>query len=175
MDGEVELFKRFSALSHELGKEREIGKAKRSEELDWLFKIHKETKLLMEIKDIRDELNMLDYLLNDQKKILEEFDFLIKNMKGIEEPEMTDRQLEKSVEAQAVRPGVPPTISASKMTKAFRNQPHSTLLEMVNRRIHDIAKLERQAKAAYLSVCILCPCLTGASYSSLTAQRSFGS
>jgi len=41
-----------------------------------IFDITKETALLVEIKDVRDELSVLQMVLNDQASVMKQFDYL---------------------------------------------------------------------------------------------------
>ena len=151
MDSEVELFKDFSDLSSYLSPGQEISK----EQLDWLFNIHEETKLLIEIKDIMDELHILEYLLNDQKTTLEEFDKINKAMTGrsTQPPiDMPDRQSKDTGELETLEAWHVLALPESTLTMPFGNWPHSSLLDMVRRRKKDFEKLEKQSSAVKDSV-----------------------
>ncbi|PVH71693.1 hypothetical protein DL98DRAFT_93576 [Cadophora sp. DSE1049] len=69
-DQEAEQFKSFKDITTTLNK-KDLREEQKSEEIEKLFKLHVETRLLIEIKDIQDELNIVSSVLGQQKEILE--------------------------------------------------------------------------------------------------------
>lgn len=77
-DQESRLFSKFHKASEKstqwLKRYRRGASGSQHDELsDDLLNIHQETKLLAEIKDIQDELNIIDVVLHSQVKVLREF------------------------------------------------------------------------------------------------------
>ncbi|KAG4432903.1 hypothetical protein IFR05_011621 [Cadophora sp. M221] len=73
---ESKMFDEFTELSESLATGDH-----RPEDLDKLFNISKETKLIKEIKDIRDELHIISTVLADQERVLVDMESIIGRMK----------------------------------------------------------------------------------------------
>lgn len=63
-------------------------------EFDSLFDLSRETELLTEVKDIRDELNILHTMLKDQLTVLEDMEKIIGKIRSVDPDQMkNDRQI----------------------------------------------------------------------------------
>ncbi|KAH7370046.1 hypothetical protein BKA65DRAFT_10708 [Rhexocercosporidium sp. MPI-PUGE-AT-0058] len=125
---ESKMFDEFTDLS-----ERLATGDHRPEDLDELFNISKETKLIKEIKDIRDELHIISTVLADQERVLVDMDTTIQAIKASkmeEQPEL----------------GEVPT-DFRQTTRSY----HS-LVESVRRHIETVKGLDKQAEKTYLSL-----------------------
>lgn len=91
--------------------------------VDTLLDIGQETELLKEIKDIRDELNMISKVLEDQKHVLPDLG------SAISEIYFDERK------------------SQQEMKKRFENQ-----LKMIDMHLHDIQRMDKQAERIYKSI-----------------------
>jgi hypothetical protein len=97
-----------------------------------LFNISKETRLIKEIKDIRDELHIVSTVLGDQEKVLVDMENTIQAMRDSKE-KLTNAD-GKSNELQSTGPS------------------YHSLLGRVRRHISSVEKLETQAEKTYLAV-----------------------
>jgi hypothetical protein len=74
MDSEAQCFNQFT---HDLKRVKGNPSSKNDAEFDALFDLTRETELLTEAKDTRDELNILRAMLNDQLTVLEDMEKVI--------------------------------------------------------------------------------------------------
>lgn len=81
MDREARCFNNFT---FDLQRLQANPSSKNDAQFDALFDISSETELLTEVKNIRDELNILRTMLNDQLTVLEDMGKLIGKIRGVE-------------------------------------------------------------------------------------------
>ncbi|KAL9111061.1 MAG: hypothetical protein Q9227_004494 [Pyrenula ochraceoflavens] len=128
---EAKLFNQFADLSeHRASQENKENEP--STDLDALFDISKETKLIKEIKDIRDELHIVSSVLSDQDSVLLDMQSAIVAMKQ----QHGDDQ--RAVEKGASTPQAAPT--------------HHSLRGRVRRHIATVEKLEKQSEKTYVAL-----------------------
>ncbi len=82
MDKEAQCFNRFTRDLKRL--QAADLSSKNDATFDALFDLSRETELLTEVKDIRDELHILDTMLKDQLIVLEDMEKIIGRIRGIE-------------------------------------------------------------------------------------------
>ncbi len=122
------MFNEFTALSEKLAEGDHL-----AADLDLLFNIARETQLIKEIKDIRDELHIISTVLADQEKVLVDMDSAIQAIKEgrTDEPAKPDDKMKES--QSTVR-------------------SYHSLLGRVRRHIDAVKGLDKQAEKTYLSV-----------------------
>lgn len=122
------MFNEFTTLSEKLAEGDHL-----TADLDLLFNIAKETKLIKEIKDIRDELHIISTVLADQERVLVDMDSAIQAIKEgrTDEPAKSD--------------------DTSRESQSTVRSYHS-LLGRVQRHIDTVKGLDKQAEKTYLSV-----------------------
>lgn len=128
------MFNEFSELSEKLAAGDQM-----TTDLDRLFNISKETKLLGQIKDIRDELHIISTVLTDQERVAESMENTIQAMK--------DGTTETSSE-----------YGKTKVPQPMRRNQYN-LLERVRRHIAVVEGLDKQAEKTYLAVSDFCASL----------------
>lgn len=84
-------FKQFEEITRTLNG-KTLGEEQKSGEIEKLFKLHVETRLLIEIKDIQDELNIVSSVLGQQKEVLEKLHKLC----SINRPRVDPKKSEKA-------------------------------------------------------------------------------
>lgn len=135
-DEEGKLFSKFKAASEEstkwLHRHRRGSKGQQIEHefSDDLLNIHQETRLLVEIKDIQDELTILTVVLHSQAFVLQEF------QKNIEEELRAEGATRKAAD-----------LVLKDIRRHFQEQLH---LIAIHR--DDIYRMSDQAKEIYLSL-----------------------
>lgn len=136
-DQEGKLFSKFKTASEESTKwlhrhrHRRETKAQTEHEFsDDLLNIHQETKLLVEIKDIQDELTILTTVLHSQRLVLEKFET------NIEEELRTEGATRKATD-----------LVLKDIRRHFQEQ-----LQLINVHRNDIERMYDQAKDIYLSL-----------------------
>ena len=149
---EPELFKRFknsaaaAALWLEQHVPRKAGKMKiRGNELkfvDELLEITEETELLKELKDIRDELNMIKTIFNTQKNVLAAFERCIREQLEELDQDEDDREL--------LSLGLQRYDTAS--TTGSRNYGFREQEQLIVAHINDVQRMDAQAEAIFESV-----------------------
>ena len=149
---EPELFKRFknsaaaAALWLEQHVPRKAGKMKiRGNELkfvDELLEITEETELLKELKDIRDELNMIKTIFNTQKNVLAAFERCIREQLEELDQDEDDREL--------LSLGLQRYDTAS--TTGSRNYGFREQEQLIVSHINDVQRMDAQAEAIFESL-----------------------
>ena len=104
-----------------------------ADDLDMLFDISKETDLIKEIKDIRDELHIISTVLSDHERVLVEMEAIIRAMK--------DGKVHEPAESAHI-PKDPLHTAPS----------YQGLVGSVRRHIETVKGLDKQAEKTYLSV-----------------------
>lgn len=134
-DQEGKLFSKFKAASEEATKWLHRNRGGSAGELehdfsDDLLNIHQETKLLVEIKDIQDELNILMGILNSQMNVL-----------GVFQKNIEDELLQPEVNRKVMDPLI------KDIRRHFNEQ--SRLITVHH---DDIFRMNEQSKEIYLSL-----------------------
>jgi Mg2+ and Co2+ transporter CorA len=126
-DDETTLFDEFDRLSKQLNlDEKLLSSEKSAEVLDQFLKIDDETKLLIDVKDIQDEISTILLILNDQMDVLEKISLELKT---------------------GFSPSLP-SISAT-ATTSFDEVRFWEKHQMIANNIRDFQKMEGQAKKTY--------------------------
>ncbi|KAK0101622.1 hypothetical protein ONS95_006785 [Cadophora gregata] len=125
---ESKMFDEFTELSKRLATGDHF-----AADLDMLFNISKETDLIKEIKDIRDELHIISTVLVDQEKVLVEMDAIIRAIKEgkVHEPAESEEDAKDARQASRTQHG---------------------LVGNVRRHIETVKALDKQAEKTYLSL-----------------------
>ena len=141
---ETSLFTTFSKISERLNKlDGRRLKGRRARTLDSLFDITKETKLLVEVKDIRDEIEMILSILTDQRSVLND---LASAIKCIDED--IEKKIKITIEARKKfrrvynRESMPQRRGFEKLLFRERHQ-------MVKTNIDDFRRMDEHAKEIY--------------------------
>ncbi|CZT01292.1 uncharacterized protein RCO7_01996 [Rhynchosporium graminicola] len=125
---ESKMFDEFTDLS-----ERLATGDNHTADLDMLFNISRETKLIKEIKDIRDELYIISTVLYDQERVLVDMDTTVRAIKHGKIDEAAESKENYSGSHQKAR-------------------KYHSLVESVRRHIETVKGLDKQAEKTYLSL-----------------------